>query len=80
MRCGKYVSPACTLDLAPVQVHNTLGVFHNRESLGGRRSASVKGDLDGRPQSDPCFVHRHADSRVRGQRDAALRVGILAAE
>jgi len=30
MRCGKYVSPACTLDLAPVQVRATFGVLLNR--------------------------------------------------
>jgi len=33
MRCGKYVSPACTLDLAPVQVRATVGVPLNRASL-----------------------------------------------
>jgi hypothetical protein len=38
MRCGKYVSRACTLDLAPVQVLATFGVLLNRRSR--RRSAS----------------------------------------
>ena len=33
MRCGKYVSAACTLDLAPVQVRDTFGVLLNRASL-----------------------------------------------
>ena len=33
MRCGKYVSRACTLDLAPVQVRDTFGVLPNRASL-----------------------------------------------
>jgi hypothetical protein len=27
MRCGKYVSPTCTLDLAPVQVCDRVGVL-----------------------------------------------------
>jgi len=33
VRCGKYVSRACTLDLAPVQVRDTFGVLLNRASL-----------------------------------------------
>ena len=33
MRCGKYVSPACTLELAPVQVRDTFGVLLHRASL-----------------------------------------------
>jgi hypothetical protein len=33
MRCGKYVSRACTLDLAPVQVRDTFGFVLNRASL-----------------------------------------------
>jgi hypothetical protein len=33
VRCGKYVSRTCTLDLAPVQVRNTFGVLLNRASL-----------------------------------------------
>ena len=33
MRCGKYVSRACTLDLAPAQVRDTFGVLLNRASL-----------------------------------------------
>jgi hypothetical protein len=33
MRCGKYVSRACTLDLARVQVRDTFGVLLNRASL-----------------------------------------------
>ena len=42
VRCGKYVSRACTLDLAPVQVGDTFGVPLNGASLGrpsyGRRT------------------------------------------
>ena len=30
VRCGKYVSPACTLALAPVQVRDTFGVLLKR--------------------------------------------------
>jgi hypothetical protein len=33
VRCGKYVSAACTLDLAPVQVGDTFNVLLNRASL-----------------------------------------------
>ena len=33
VRCGIYVSPACTLDLAPVQVRERVGVLLNRASL-----------------------------------------------
>jgi len=33
VRCGKYVSRACTLDLAPVQVRDTFGVLLNRAPL-----------------------------------------------
>jgi len=33
MRCGKYVSRKCTLDLAPVQVPDTFGVLLYRASL-----------------------------------------------
>ena len=33
VRCGKYVSRACTLDFAPVQVRDTFGVLLNRASL-----------------------------------------------
>ena len=32
-RCGKYVSRACTLDLAPVQLRDTFGVLLNGASL-----------------------------------------------
>ena len=32
VRCGKYVSLACTLDLAPVQVRDTFGVLLSRAS------------------------------------------------
>ncbi len=42
MRCGKYVSRACTLDLAPVQVRDTFGVLLNRASLEVT-SVSIKG-------------------------------------
>jgi hypothetical protein len=31
--CGKYVSRTCTLDHAPVQVHDTFGVLLNRASF-----------------------------------------------
>ena len=33
MRCGKYVSRACTLDLAPVQVRDISSGLLNRASL-----------------------------------------------
>jgi hypothetical protein len=33
VRCGKYVSRACTLDPAPVQVRDTFSVLLNRASL-----------------------------------------------
>jgi hypothetical protein len=33
LRCGKYVSRKCTLDLAPVQVRDTFCVLLNRASL-----------------------------------------------
>ena len=33
MRCGKYVSRACTLDLAPVQIRDGVGVLLSRASL-----------------------------------------------
>jgi len=33
VRCGKYVSRAFTLDVAPVQVRDTFGVLLNRASL-----------------------------------------------
>ena len=33
MRCGKYVSRACTLDLAPVQARDTFRVLLNLASL-----------------------------------------------
>ena len=32
MRCGKYVSPACTQGLAPVQVRDTFAIFSTAES------------------------------------------------
>ena len=51
MRCGKYVSPACTLNLAPVQVRATFGVLVNGASL-----AVPFGKLQGRPA---CELRAH---------------------
>jgi hypothetical protein len=48
VRCGKYVSRACTLDLAPVQVRDTFGVLLNRASLEvplGRHQGRLASEL-----------------------------------
>jgi hypothetical protein len=45
VRCGKYVSRACTLDLAPVQVRDTFCVLLNGASLEvpfGRHQVDLK--------------------------------------
>ena len=42
VRCGKYVSAACTPDLAPVQVRDSSGVILNRDCWRST-SASIRG-------------------------------------
>ena len=55
VRCGKYVSPACTLDLAPVQVRDRVGVLLNRASLEVPFS-KYQGRLAGELRADQCCV------------------------
>jgi len=60
MRCGKYVSLACTLDLPPVQVRDTFGILLNRASWEvpfGKCQGRLAGELLHR---DPWPTRAHA--------------------
>ena len=48
MRCGKYVSPECTLDFAPVQVRDTFCILLSRALLEvpfGKYQGRLAGEL-----------------------------------
>ncbi len=75
VRCGKYVSRACTLDLAPVQVRDRVGVLLNRASLEvlsflktleGRRPSNGRAEWSrGSTSSSSPTKSRHSTSHAR---------------